>query len=140
VAERDISHSSVERVIMPDSTILMDYILNRLSGVLENLRIIPENMERNLNASYGLYFSQRVLLALIEAGMPRQEAYVLVQGAAMRCWESKTSFPDEVRKDQNITSRLDPGKLDQVFDSGYYLRHEDMVFERVFGPEKGEGR
>ena len=131
--ERDISHSSVERVIMPDSTILADYILNRLAGLLRNLRVIPENMERNLMASYGLFFSQRVLLALVEeAQMPRQEAYVLVQQTAMRSWETKQPFADLVRAEAAITSRLTPERLDSLFDPQEYLRHEDMIFDRVF--------
>ncbi|MGE4299259.1 MAG: adenylosuccinate lyase [Desulfovibrionaceae bacterium] len=131
--ERDISHSSVERVIMPDSTILMDYILNRLSGLLDKLRVIPENIERNLKGSYGLFFSQRVLLALIEAGLGRQDAYVMVQRAAMACWDAKKSFEAEVRADKAITSHLTPETLDALFDHGYYLRQEAMIFGRVFG-------
>ncbi|BFR49722.1 adenylosuccinate lyase [Nitratidesulfovibrio sp. HK-II] len=131
--ERDISHSSVERVIMPDSTILMDYVLHRLSGLLANLRVIPENMDRNLAASYGLYYSQRVLLALVESGMARQEAYVLAQRCAMQSWETRKPFPDMVRADADIAARLAPSVLDELFDPGYYLRHENMIFERVFG-------
>lgn len=133
--ERDISHSSVERVIMPDSTILMDYILHRLSDLLENLRIIPENIERNLKGSYGLFFSQRVLLALLEAGgesLSRQDAYVLVQRCAMRSWEKHEYFPDVVRRDPEISTRLDPKSLDEIFDLNYYLRYENDIFARVF--------
>ncbi len=132
--ERDISHSSVERVIMPDSTILADYVLNRLAKLLDNLRVIPENMERNLMASYGLFFSQRVLIALVEeARMPRQEAYVLVQKIAMQSWEGRQSFPDLVRASADIAGRLSPATLDALFDPRGYLRHEDMIFARVFG-------
>ena len=132
--ERDISHSSVERVIMPDSTILADYILHRLSKLLDNLRVIPENMERNLMASYGLFFSQRVLIALVEeAKMPRQEAYVLVQKAAMKSWETKTSFEENVRMDAEIASKIPAAKLDALFDPKEYLCHENMIFARVFG-------
>jgi adenylosuccinate lyase len=130
--ERDISHSSVERVIMPDSTILMDYVLHRLCNLLENLRVIPENMDRNLMSSYGLFFSQRVLTALVESGMARQEAYVMVQKAAMKSWDTGTSFPENVRADADITAHLQPEVLDALFDAGYYLRHEDMIFDRVF--------
>ncbi len=133
--ERDISHSSVERVIMPDSTILMDYILSRLCGVLERLRILPENMERNLNSSFGLFFSQRVLTTLVESGMARQEAYRLVQATAMDCWERQVFFPDEVRKNAEITNRLGSEKLDELFDAGYYLKNEPLIFKRVFGEE-----
>ena len=133
--ERDISHSSVERVIMPDSTILMDYTLNRLSALLENLRVIPENIERNLMASYGLFFSQRVLLALLEKsgqGLSRQEAYVLVQRCAMASWEGHKYFPDVVRADREIASFLNSETLDELFDINYYLRYEDNIFTRVF--------
>ena len=120
---------------MPDSTILMDYILNRLCGVLERLRILPENMERNLNASMGLFFSQRVLTSLVESGMARQEAYRLVQTTAMDCWERRLFFPDEVRKNAEITRRLGSEKLEELFDAGYYLKNEPLIFKRVFGEE-----
>ena len=130
--ERDISHSSVERVIMPDSTIMVNYMLNRLNGVLANLRIIPENMQRNLMGSYGLFFSQRVLLALVETGLERQKAYEMVQAVAMRCWQERTSFEEAVRGNADITARLDAARLDQAFDLNYYLRHEQTVFDRVF--------
>lgn len=130
--ERDISHSSVERVIMPDSTILMDYVLHRLSGLVKNLRVIPENIERNLAGSMGLFFSQRVLLALVESGLPRQEAYVMVQQVAMRCWESRTQFPDAVRAEPAIAGRLGAAALEELFDPGYYLQFEDAIFARVF--------
>ena len=132
--ERDISHSSAERVIMPDSTILADYVLHRLAGLLKNLRVIPENMARNLEASFGLFFSQGVLTALVEeAGLPRQEAYVLVQSAAMKSWRTRQPFEAMVREEPGITSRLSPGRLESLFDASRYLRHEDMVFKRVFG-------
>ncbi|MDL2271741.1 adenylosuccinate lyase [Desulfovibrio sp. OttesenSCG-928-I05] len=132
--ERDISHSSVERVIMPDSTILVDYMLHRLTGLLKNLRVIPENMARNLEASYGLFFSQGVLTALVEeAKLPRQEAYVLVQRAAMQSWQTRQPFEKLVRDDTAITSRLTAERLDALFNAANYLRHEDMIFKRVFG-------
>lgn len=130
--ERDISHSSVERVIMPDSTILVDYMLHRLNNLLKGLRVIPENMGRNLMGSYGLFFSQRVLLALVEAGLARQEAYVMVQKVAMRCWRERTSFEDAVRADADIAARLDKARLDKAFDLNYYLRHERTILDRVF--------
>ena len=133
--ERDISHSSVERVIMPDSTILMDYVLHRLAGLLESLRIIPENIERNLMGSYGLFFSQRVLMALLEKGhdkLSRQEAYVLVQRCAMKSWDERKYFPDVVRDDEKILSFLDAKALAELFDINYYLRYEDNIFARVF--------
>ncbi len=130
--ERDISHSSVERVIMPDSTILVDYMLNRMAGVLNNLRIIPENMDRNLMGSYGLFFSQRVLLGLVDSGLPRQQAYEMVQKVAMEAWDRQQPFEDLVRNDPAICDRLTPGALDELFDPGYYLRYEDLIFGRVF--------
>ncbi len=130
--ERDISHSSVERVIMPDSTILADYILNRLAGLLKNLRVIPENMARNLAGSFGLYYSQRVLVALLDLGLPRQKAYEAVQAAAMRCWEGKRPFRDEVLADPEITRHLSREALEQVFDPCYYLRYVSEIFGRVF--------
>lgn len=117
---------------MPDSTIMADYMLNRLNSLLSNLRIIPENMERNLMGSYGLFFSQRVLLALVETGMERQKAYEMVQAVAMRCWQDRTPFEEAVRAEAGITARLDAARLDQAFDLGYYLRHEQTVFDRVF--------
>lgn len=134
--ERDISHSSVERVIMPDSTILMDYILHRLANLVENLRVIPENMQRNLDASFGLFYSQRVLTALIEAGMPRQEAYVSVQQNAMQSWESRRSFPDLIRADPAIASRLGTKALDELFDSRFYTCHEPTILQRVFADDQ----
>ncbi len=131
--ERDISHSSVERVIMPDSTILADYILGRMNGVIKRLKVNGDNMDRNLMASYGLFYSQRVLLALVDSGLERQKAYEMVQKVAMYCWENKVSFPDEIRKDESISAQLDNGALDEAFDMGYYTRYEDMIFKRVFG-------
>ncbi|QLA21529.1 adenylosuccinate lyase [Desulfolutivibrio sulfoxidireducens] len=133
--ERDISHSSVERVIMPDSTILIDYMLARLTGILKRLVVNADAMRRNMDASFGLYFSQRVLLALIEKGMDRQKAYEIVQKTAMRCWNEKTPFPDAVREDPDITAHLDHTALCDLFNPAYYLRHEDTVFARVFGQE-----
>lgn len=131
--ERDISHSSVERIIMPDSTILMDYVLHRLSGLLEGLRVLPENMARNMDASFGLFFSQRVLTALVEAGMARQEAYVAVQRNAMQSWETRRSFPELIRADQDIAGRLGADRLNELFDASFYLRHERVLLDRVFG-------
>ncbi len=131
--ERDISHSSVERVIMPDSTILMDYVLHRLSNLVGNLRVIPENMARNMAMSFGIFYSQRVLLALVESGMARQEAYVMVQRCAMESWETHKLFADIVRANADITARLDAATLDHLFDPSYYLSHEDAIFARVFG-------
>jgi len=130
--ERDISHSSVERIIMPDSTILMQYLLCRLAGLITGLRVLPENITRNLNASYGLYFSQRVLTALIESGMPRQEAYVTVQKNAMQSWENRTPFIDLIRNDEAITKHLTAANIELLFDNAIYLQHEKTILARVF--------
>jgi len=131
--ERDISHSSVERVIMPDSTILADYMLHRLANLLSGLRVIGENMDRNLWASYGLFFSQAVLLALVDGGMDRQKAYELVQAVAMRCWTEKKLFPDEVRRDTAIAGALGKRTLDELFDPARFLGQEETIYKRVFG-------
>lgn len=131
--ERDISHSSVERVIFPDSTILVDYMLHRLRRLLAGLRVIPANMERNLMASHGLFFSQRVLLALVEAGWPRQRAYEAVQRVAMACWNEGRPFPEAVRADATLAAALSPALLDELFDPRFYLRHEDAIYARVLG-------
>lgn len=131
--ERDISHSSVERVIMPDGTILLDYALARLTRLVENLMVHPDRMKANMDASYGLYFSQRVLTALIDKGIPRQEAYVLVQKLAMESWTTGKSFPDLVRADSKISQVLGEGALNEIFDPNFYLRHEKDIYERVFG-------
>ena len=136
--ERDISHSSVERVIMPDSTIIMDYVLARLAGVLKNLRLLPDNMERNLKSSFGLFFSQRVLNALIDAGWPRQKAYETVQRVAMECWENERQFPEAVVADAEIARELGTEAMRELFDPRAYLRYEDTVFQRVFVNGQGE--
>jgi len=129
--ERDISHSSVERVIMPDSTILVDYMLHRLRSILTSLVVKPENMERNLRASYGLFFSQRVLLALVGRELTRQRAYEMVQKVAMQAWERAEAFEDLVRQDPDITAILSQSELDELFDPAYYLQHEGRILERV---------
>ena len=129
--ERDISHSSVERIITPDSTILMDYILHRLNRLIDGLRILPENVEKNLWGSYGLFYSQRVLTALIEKDMPRQQAYVVVQKRAMESWETQKSFPDLIRADEEIQSKLSSEELDAVFSLDPYTSFEDEIIERV---------
>ena len=132
--ERDISHSSVERVIMPDSTILADYVLNRLTRLLDGLVVKPERMQENMDRSFGLYFSQRVLTALIATGMPRQKAYEAVQRLAMQSWETRRPFPELVRADNDMRSRLGDS-LDALFDPSYYLQHEDTIFARVLGKD-----
>ena len=126
--ERDISHSSAERVAIPDAFLAVDYVLDRFAWLVEGLRVFPERMRRNLDASYGLFFSQRLLLALVEAGLARDEAYRLVHAHAMRAWEEERSFPDLVRADDAIAARVD---LESVFDLTAYTRHVDTVFERL---------
>lgn len=133
--ERDISHSSVERVIMPDSTILIHYMLSRLNNLLVNLRVNDLNMDKNLNLSMGLYFSQRILLAIIDKGMQRQRAYELVQKEAMFCWENSSFFPDRIRQSPEINDILSNEELDKIFDTSYYLIHEDLIMNRVFAHE-----
>ncbi|MBR4741738.1 MAG: adenylosuccinate lyase [Desulfovibrio sp.] len=131
--ERDISHSSVERVIMPDSTILADYALNRLNRLLANLVVHPENMQQNLESSYGLFFSQRVLTALIEKGTARQEAYEAVQKLALQSWQQRMPFKDLIVNDAKMQAELGQTTLDELFDPSFYLRNEDAIFQRIFG-------
>ena len=131
--ERDISHSSVERGIAPDATITLDFALNRLSGVIEKLVIYPENMMRNMNQFKGLVMSQRVLLALTQAGTSREDAYRLVQRNAMRVWEQGADFKEELLKDEEVTAALTPAEIEEKFDLGYHTKHVDTIFKRVFG-------
>lgn len=130
--ERDISHSSVERIIMPDSTILADYALARMNGIVENLRVHPDRMSQNMNLSHGLYFSQRLLTRLVDLGMARQKAYEAVQKLAMRSWEERKPFKELVLGDKELNEYAGKDALEDVFDSSYYLRHEDEIFKRVF--------
>lgn len=129
--ERDISHSSTERIILPDSTILLHYMLKRACWLIDKLNVYPENMVANLERSYGLIFSQRVLLALVEAGMLRDDAYRLVQRSAMRAWEEKTPFRGLLESDPEVTGLLTPETLDELFDPADQLRNMDVIFERV---------
>jgi adenylosuccinate lyase len=131
--ERDISHSSVERIIAPDSTVLLDFMLARLTRLLTNLQVYPEQMLANLNLTRGLVFSQSLLLALIKKGLGRDEAYRLVQRPAMRVWEEGGEFAQRVKEDPEIARRLTPAELTQVFDLGHYFRNVDEIFRRVFG-------
>lgn len=131
--ERDISHSSVERVIGPDSTILLDYMLARLTGVLDKLTVFPENMKRNMARSGSLFFSQQVLLALIQKGISREEAYRIVQRNAMEVWRKGCDLKDELKSDPSVTDKLTSGEIDSIFDLGYHLKYVDVIFTRVFG-------
>ncbi len=131
--ERDISHSSVERVILPDSTILVDYMLHRTTEIITNMKVFPARMLRNLDATQGLVFSGQLLQDLVEHGAPREDAYKWVQGHAMAAWESETSFKDRVTADSNIGKFLDPKALANTFDLKRQLRAVDAIFKRVFG-------
>jgi adenylosuccinate lyase len=131
--ERDISHSSVERMIAPDATVTLDFALARLTGVIEKLVVYPENMARNLDRLRGLVHSQRVLLALTQKGVERDEAYRLVQRNAMKVWEEGADFRAALEADPDIADRLSPAEIEPLFDLAHHLRHVDAIFERVFG-------
>ena len=134
--ERDISHSSVERIILPDSTILIDYMLARMTDILTGLRVFPERMRRNLDLTQGLVFSGQLLLDLVEAGAPRDEGYKWVQENAMAAWESDSSFRERVARDTRITKFLDAAALARAFDLERQLHQVDAIFRRVFSPSK----
>lgn len=129
--ERDISHSSAERIILPDATILLNYMLNRFGNIVKNLTVFEDNMKRNMDRTFGLIYSQRVLLALIDAGMSREEAYDTVQPKAMEAWEKQMSFKELVLGEEKITSRLSPAQIDDCFDYSYHLSGVDTIFEQV---------
>jgi len=133
--ERDISHSSVERMIGPDATVTLDFALHRLAGLVEKLVIYPENMLANMNRFRGLVMSQRVLLALTQAGVTREDAYRLVQRNAMKVWEEGKDFKTELLADAEVTAALSPAEIEEKFDLGYHTRHVDTIFARVFGAE-----
>jgi adenylosuccinate lyase len=138
--ERDISHSSVERVIGPDATIALDFALNRMAEIIEGLVVYPERMRANLDRLGGLIHSQRVLLALTEAGVSREEAYRLVQRNAMKVWETGGDFLDQLLADKDVTRALPEKTLRAQFDLGYHTKHVDTIFARVFGKGKPDGR
>lgn len=131
--ERDISHSSVERVIGPDATILMDFMLHRFASVVEGLVVYPENMQANLDRTHGLVFSQRVLLALVDKGLVRQDAYGLVQRNAMRSWEEGLDFKQLLLADEGVKAQLSSDEIESCFSMAPHLAHVDTIFERVFG-------
>ena len=131
--ERDISHSSVERGIGPDATVHLDFALNRLAGVVENLVVYPERMLANMNSLGGLIFSQRVLLALTQAGASREEAYSLVQRCAMPAWRGEGLFLDNLKADSEVTAHLPAADLESLFDLSYHTKNVDVIFKRVFG-------
>ncbi|MCM3654186.1 adenylosuccinate lyase [Metabacillus litoralis] len=129
--ERDISHSSAERIILPDATIALNYMLNRFGNIVKNLTVFPENMKRNMDRTQGLIYSQRVLLALIDTGMTREEAYDLVQPKAMEAWEKQVPFRGLVEAEEAITSRLSAEMIEDCFDYNYHLKGVDTIFERL---------
>lgn len=131
--ERDISHSSVERVIIPDSTILVDYMLHRLTGILSGLQVYPEKMKENMACSYGLYNSQNVLIKLTEKGMSREDAYALVQKNAMASWRRRKEFKAMLLKDRNVRKCLTAAEIKDIFDLKHYFSNVDYIYKRVFG-------
>jgi adenylosuccinate lyase len=135
--ERDISHSSTERIILPDSCLVLDYMMSIFTSVMGGLQIYPERMRRNLDITGGLVFSQRVLLALIEKGLSRQKAYELVQRHAMKTWRDGADFLNLLKTDPEVVACLSPGELESLFDHQYFLKHVGQVFERL---GLGEGR
>ncbi|MDV2685672.1 adenylosuccinate lyase [Alkalihalophilus lindianensis] len=129
--ERDISHSSAERIILPDATIALNYMLNRFGNIVKNLTVFPENMKRNMTRTYGLIYSQRVLLSLIDKGMAREEAYDLVQPKTMEAWEKGIQFRELVEAEEAITAVLSKEEIDNCFDYNYHLQHVDTIFNRL---------
>ena len=129
--ERDISHSSAERIILPDATIALNYMLNRFGNIVKNLTVYPENMKRNMDRTLGLIYSQRVLLALIDKGMSREEAYDTVQPRAMEAWEKQVQFRSLIENDEKIAGLLSEAEMDDCFDYNYHIKHVDMIFERL---------
>ena len=131
--ERDISHSSVERIIGPDATTNLDFLINRFNGVIKNLVVYEENMLKNIYITNGLFCSQRVLLALTEKGMTRENAYRIVQRNAMKVWEEKKDFKEMLKNDKDIANYLSSEELDEIFDLNYHFKNIDYIFKRVFG-------
>jgi len=130
--ERDISHSSVERVIMPDSTILSDFMLHRLKKILANMEVYPERMLKNIYLTKGLIFSQALLLALVKKGLPRQKAYEMIQDCAMRVWQGEQDLKTQILSHKEIKVYLTPAEIEKIFDLKYCLRHVDKIFARIF--------
>ena len=129
--ERDISHSSAERIITPDTTVLIDYMLNRFGNIVKNLTVFPENMIRNMGSTFGLIFSQRVMLKLIEKGMTREEAYDLVQPKTAHSWDNQVDFKPLLEADEAVTSRLTQDEIDELFNPIYYTKRVDDIFDRI---------
>jgi adenylosuccinate lyase len=131
--ERDISHSSVERIIAPDSTILLDYMLARMTRLLDRLVVYPENMRRNLDLTGGLFFSQQAMLALTKKGLTREDSYHLVQRNAMSVWQEGGQLKERLAQDPDVAKHLTPKEIEEIFDLRYHLKHVDTIFKRVFG-------
>ena len=129
--ERDISHSSAERIILPDTTILIDYMLHRFGNIVKNLTVFPENMKRNMDRTFGLIYSGRVLLKLIDTGMSREAAYDLIQPKTAQAWDEQRPFRPLLEADPEITGRLSKEDLDDAFDYHWHLKHVDDIFKRV---------
>ena len=129
--ERDISHSSAERIIIPDATIALNYMLNRFGNIVKNLTVFPENMKRNMERTHGLIYSQRVLLALIDKGLSREEAYDTVQPKTMESWETQVPFRTLIEAEEKITSKLSPEEIADCFDYNYHLKNVGTIFERL---------
>jgi adenylosuccinate lyase len=132
--ERDISHSSVERMIGPDATVTLDFALNRLAGIVDKLVVYPENMKKNLDRLGGLVHSQRVLIALTQKGIAREDAYRLVQRNAMKVWNGESAdFMALLKADPEVRAKLSDAEIEANFDLGYHFKHVDTIFKRVFG-------
>jgi len=131
--ERDISHSSVERMIGPDATVTLDFALNRLAGIIDKLIVYPENMQKNLDRLGGLVHSQRVLIALTNKGVAREDAYRIVQDNAMKVWRGEGDFLAFLKADPRVTSKMSDAEIEEQFDLGYHFKHVDTIFDRVFG-------
>jgi adenylosuccinate lyase len=131
--ERDISHSSVERMIGPDATVTLDFALARLTGVVDKLLVYPDNMRKNLDRLGGLIHSQRVLLALTQRGVSREDSYAWVQRNAMPVWRGEGDFLTLLKADADVSAKLSATELEELFDLGYHLKHVDTIFARVFG-------
>ena len=129
--ERDISHSSAERIITPDTTILINYMLNRFGNIVKNLTVFPENMKRNMESTVGLIYSQRVMLSLIEKGMTREEAYDLVQPKTAQSWDNQVDFKPLLEADERVTAKLSQKEIDELFNPDYYAKRVDDIFARL---------
>ena len=129
--ERDISHSSAERIILPDSCLALDYIIDISKYVISGLKVFPENMLRNLKLTKGVVFSQRVLLALLDAGMSREDGYEIIQRNSHKSWDNQEEFRDNIENDMSVTNILTADDLDELFDYNYYLKYVDGIFERI---------